>query len=422
MRPIFGLVDINNCYCSCQRVFEPALAQVPIVVTGPNGGNIVARSAEVKAAGIPMGAPVHLYRKQLQAIGAVIMGSNFELYADMSRRFFAVLRQFTPELEMYSVDEGFLALEGLPEPLLDYGQRIRQTVLQWTGLPTSIGIGYSKTQAKLANHLAKKQALFNGVCDLTRMSEHSLLGWTQALPVTEVWGISKATAERLARLGIHTVAELRAAPPDHLRTHGGVVLERIVRELNGESCLALNDLAPPRQQILCSRSFGTRLTQLDDILPAIAHFVRVAVMKLQREQACCQHVSVFLNTPWFRPEMPQHHPSQMVSLPAPTQDIAVLTRTARELAMRLFRPGFEYHKAGIILLGLQPQDQWQGDLFMAESQPTDAVAEAMQRISDRFGSKAIALGAEHGLRWRSREINVSPSWTTRWRDLPVVNV
>lgn len=423
--PIFGLFDNNNFYASCEKLFAPRLKDRPVVVLS-NNECVVARSAEAKALGIPMGAPWFKLQEQARQHGIVAFSSNYELYADLSDRVVQVLRQFTPNLEVYSIDESFLALDGFGHlDLADYGRQIRERVLQWVGLPGCVGIGFSKTQAKLANHCAKKGlAGEDGVCNLLALSagdQDDLLG---RIEVGEVWGVGRKIDARLQEMGISSVRDLRDADPVMIRSRFSVVLERTVRELNGVSCLSLEEVAPDKQQIMCSRSFGEPVYELDDLLDAVATYMSRAAEKLRQQQGVAAALMVFIQTNPFNPKEPQYHPSMTVPLPDPTSDTRVLVQWAQRVAKRLYRRGYAYKKAGVMLSGIQPEGVTQGSLFDSPSS-TDAKAgnlmALMDGINQKWGRGAIRLAAEHRHHpWQMRRDRMSPNYTTSWDELPPV--
>lgn len=424
--PIFGLFDNNNFYASCEKLFAPRLKDRPVVVLSNNDGCVVARSAEAKALGIPMGAPWFKLQDQARQHGIVAFSSNYELYADLSDRVVQVLRQFTPNLEVYSIDESFLALDGFGHlDLADYGRQIRERVLQWVGLPGCVGIGFSKTQAKLANHCAKKGlAGKDGVCNLLALSageQDDLLG---RIEVGEVWGVGRKIDARLREMGISSVRDLRDADPVMIRSRFSVVLERTVRELNGVSCLSLEEVAPDKQQIMCSRSFGEPVYELDDLLDAVATYMSRAAEKLRQQQGVAAALMVFIQTNPFKPEEPQYHPSMTVPLPDPTSDTRVLVQWAQRVAKRLYRRGYAFKKAGVMLSGIQPEGVTQGSLFDSPSS-TDAKAgnlmALMDGINQKWGRGAIRLAAERRHHpWAMRRERMSPRYTTSWDELPKV--
>lgn len=394
---------------------------------GVINGCVVARSAEAKALGIPMGEPWFKLQKQARQHGIVAFSSNYELYADLSDRVVQVLRQFSPNLEVYSIDESFLVLDGFGHiDLAEYGRQIRERVLQWVGLPGCVGIGPSKTLAKLANHCAKKSLAGNdGVCNLLALNAGELDELFGRIDVGEVWGVGRKIDARLREMGIASVRDLRDADPAMIRTRFSVVLERTVRELNGVSCLSLEEVAPDKQQIMCSRSFGEPVYELDDLLDAVATYMSRAAEKLRGQQGVAAALMVFLQTNPFKPEEPQYHPSMTVPLPDPTSDTRVLVQWAQRVAKRLYRRGYAYKKAGVMLCGIQPAGVSQGALFDSPSR-TDAKSGALMALMDginqKWGRGAIRLAAEHRHHpWQMRRDRMSPRYTTSWDELPLVN-
>ncbi len=391
-----------------------------------NDGCVVARSAEAKELGIPMGEPWFKLQEQARQHGIVAFSSNYELYADLSDRVVQVLRQFSPNLEVYSIDESFLSLDGFGHiDLEEYGRQIRERVLQWVGLPGCVGIGPSKTLAKLANHCAKKSlAGSDGVCNLLALSAGELDELFGRIEVGEVWGVGRKIDARLREMGIASVRDLRDADPAMIRTRFSVVLERTVRELNGVSCLSLEEVAPDKQQIMCSRSFGEPVYELDDLLDAVATYMSRAAEKLRGQQGEAAALMVFLQTNPFKPDEPQYHPSMTVPLPDPTADTRVLVQWAQRVATRLYRRGYAYKKAGVMLSGIQPAGVSQGSLFDSPSS-TDAKAGTLMALMDginqKWGRGAIRLAAERRHHpWQMRRDRMSPRYTTSWADLPSV--
>jgi DNA polymerase V len=308
--PQFALVDVNNFYVSCERVFQPKLENVPLVVLSNNDGCAVARSAEVKALGVAMGTPWFRMQDLARRHGISAFSSNYALYGDMSNRVATILRDFAPDIEVYSVDESFLRIEAVAHlyggaPAM--GRQMRERIRQWTGLPVCVGCGPTKTLAKLANHLAKKHAVFNGVCDLNSLSRPERLQWMHKVEVGEVWGVGRRLVLRLQAIDIHTVLDLRNASPKHLRAQFGVVMERMCSELRGISCLELEDIAPPRQQILSSRSFGVLVESVAELSEAVSTYVARAAERLRRQASVAAVVHVFVHTNRFKDDEPQYN-------------------------------------------------------------------------------------------------------------------
>lgn len=421
--PVFALVDCNNFYASCEKLFDPKLASKPVVVLSNNDGCVVARSAEVKALGIPMGVPWFKIQKEARQYGIVAFSSNYALYADMSNRVVEVLGQFTPNLEVYSIDESFLDLSGFNRDLVEYGQEIRQRIQQWLGLAVCVGIAPSKTLAKLANHCAKKNlAGSGGVCDLTTMTQSQLSQLFAGIDVGEVWGVGSKIEARLANMGITTVLQLREADPDLIRSKFSVVLERTVRELRGVSCLDLEEVAPDKQQIMCSRSFGQYVYDRDQLEEVLASYVARAAEKLRKQASLAGALMVFIRTNPFSPKEPQYHRSMTIPLPEATADTRVMVSWALKVLRRIYRPGFAYQKAGVMLSELRPKTMAQASLFVdPETDRGQRLMATLDVINQRWGRGSLRSAAE-GMEkaWQMKRQRLSPSYTTEWQGLPMV--
>ena len=427
---MFALVDVNNFYASCEQLWEPKLRNRPVVVLSNNDGCVVARSKEAKALGIPMGAPWFKLREQAKQHRIVALSSNYELYASMSNRVVEVLRDFTPELEVYSIDESFLSLEGMSGisqgDLVAYGQQIRQRIAQWVGLPVCVGIGPTKTLAKFANHLAKKNACFQGVCNISVLSQAEQDRWMESNEVGEVWGVGRRISKRLGTMGINTVLDLKRADPEHIRRAFNVVLQKTVEELNGTSCLPLELMAPAKQQIMSSRSFGQPVYDLDELEEAVATYISRAAEKLRAQHSFAGAVTVAIMTNRFKPHAPQYSRSLVVPLPEPTADSRVLADYALMALRHLYRPGFEYKKAAVMLSELQPEGRRQASLWddavdAERRERSRKLMGVLDEVNARFGRGAVQLGAL-GTKpvWTMKRGRVSPRYTTRWTDVPRV--
>ena len=423
-KPIFALVDVNNFYVSCERAFEPRLQNVPMVVLSNNDGCAVARSQEVKDLGIKMSQPWFKMKDLAQQHGIVAYSSNYALYGDMSNRATAVLRQFCPDIEVYSIDESFLQVQGLA-PLYGghtrMGQSIRQRVLQWTGLPVCVGFGPTKTLAKFANHLAKKNPAFAGVCDLASFDTPTLSHWMAQYPVTEVWGVGRRIGERLKTLGVATIQDLASIEPKILRNQFGVVLERTAHELRGTSCLALEDVLPDKQQIMSSRSFGKPVVSHFELAESVSWHVAAAGEKLRRQSSFAGAIYVFVQTNRFREDQKQYNAGLVMSLPEATNDTLALTKYALRVLKRLYRPDYIYKKCGIMLMDLSEQMHQQTSLIASAIDPRSIQKmQALDAINERFGRGMIRSAAcGTSKRWAMRSEARSPRYTTQWDELPV---
>jgi DNA polymerase V len=420
MTTIFALIDCNNFYVSCERVFQPTLSGKPVVVLSNNDGCVIARSEEAKALGIPMGLPAFQLADILQGQPIEVYSSNYTLYGDMSARVMATLAQWTQDIEVYSIDEAFLKLSTLPPDVLPvYGQTMRTTIQQWTGIPVSIGLGPTKTLAKLANRLAKRSAEARGVVVLTAASEvDATLAQT---PIENLWGIGPGYTRRLKAHEITTALQLRDANDRWIRQQLGVVGQRIVWELRGISCLPLELCPPPRQSLMVSRSFGRPITTLTEMREAVATYTTRAADKLRRHHVAVRVVTVFLTTNRFTDE-PQYANSVTLPLPVATQDTAELIRYALQGIAQLFREGYRYKKAGVTLTELVPAHQIQTHLFdQHDHENSRLLMAAIDAINTQWGSGTVRYAAV-GLqpRWRMRCVRRSPRYTTRWEELVVV--
>lgn len=429
-----ALVDVNNFYVSCERVFNPKLHGKPVVVLSNNDGCAVARSNEVKALGVAMGAPWFKLKALAKQHGIIAYSSNYALYADMSNRVMRILRDFSPDQEIYSIDESFLDLTSFARRnLIAYGQAMRERILQWTGLPVCVGIAPTKTLAKLANHCAKKQARFNGVCNFNAMSPIEVDTLLGQLPVGEIWGVGRKLAPKLEALGFNTVLDLKQANPAQLRQQFSVVMEKTIRELNGTVCIDLEEVMPAKQQILSSRSFGTPVTDLQSLSESLTLYMSRAAEKLRKQNSYAGSVYAFIRTSPFKTEDTFYSNGMTVSLPAPTDDTRQLVKVALWILKQIYKPHHAYVKAGVMLGEIVPIAGVQQDLFatattnsVTESNPTQAkstrLMHAIDSINQKMGKESIKLASEGFKRpWKMKQNNKSRSYTTDWDGLVEVN-
>lgn len=420
---LYGLVDVNSFYCSCERLFRPALQDQPVVVLSNNDGCVIARTNEAKALGIRMGSPLFEVRELIRTHGVKVFSSNYALYGDMSRRAMMVIGKFSPRAEVYSIDECFLDLSGFDAlDLNDYGQQIRSQVLQWTGLPVCVGIGETKTLAKLANHFAKKRPAFAGVCHLPSLAGSERDALLSDTPVEDVWGVGRKLSCRLEQMGIATAKQLRDAPAAQLRQAFGVVVERTSRELGGQPCLELEEQPPPRKQIVVSRSFGERVTTHVELRTAIINHTERAAEKLRRQESMTSQVSIFIHTSPFNQHEPSYANSITMQLPSPASDSRVLVDACCEGLRRIYRPGYRYMKAGVMLLDVAPKSFSQGELWEPDVGKSDALMGALDAINKKMGRRSVSFaGGLARTGWKMRQENLSPRYTTCWGDLPVAH-
>ncbi len=423
MAPVFALVDCNNFYVSCERVFNPGLAGKPVVVLSNNDGCVIARSNEAKAIGIKMGVPLFMVRDLIKTHHVHVYSSNYALYGDMSRRVIEVLMQFSPDVEIYSIDEAFLDLAGFNGNLADYGRSIRATVLTWTGIPVSVGIAGTKTLAKIAGHIAKKSKKADGVLDLTTSSYQR----DAALAITdveEIWGVGRGYAGFLRSVGIKNALELRDAPENLIKKRMGITGLRILRELRGVSCYPLEQGPHSPQEITVSRSFKHPLADAADLSEAVAAYTSRGAEKLRQEHLEANVLAVFLLTdPYGKKD--RYFNMKTVRLPFATNDTGELIGYAHSSFDEIYRKGFLYKKAGVIFRELSPDNCTQTSLFADHrKEKSGKIMEAFDSINSRFGRDSIryaATGTAGDRKWKTVFQWRSPSYTTDWNQLPKVS-
>ncbi len=431
IKPLFGLADCNNFYASCEAIFRPDWRGKPLVVLGNNDGNIIARSAAAKRLGVPMGAALHQVRDLIRRHEVIVCSANFALYGDMSQRVMSILERFTPQLDVYSIDEAFLDLS--PVATLPPSQRwafvadVRETVGRWTGLPLSIGVATTKTLAKAAARRAKQDATLGGVCVLgSEAREREAL--LRQLPVGDVWGIGPRRAKLLTGYGITTAHDLAGADARWVRRQLTVTGARTQLELRGVSCLPLDEAPERRQQLCTSRSFGRPVIALSELREAAALFTAHVAERCRAQHTLATRLTVFLTTNSFREQEPQHSGSVTIPLPRATADTLELLEAAAEALRRVYQPGYRYHKLGVILSEFTPDALRQGELFSAEElapgarhrerERSEALMRTLDAINARFGRDMIRpLSAGIAQPWRMKQAQRSPRYTTRWEEL-----
>lgn len=419
---MFALVDVNSFYASCETVFRPDLRGKPVVVLSNNDGCVIARSAEAKALQIPMGAPYFKLKDEFRRHKVQVFSSNYALYADMSNRVMSTLESMAPAVEIYSIDEAFMCLDGMQRnhSLEDFGRAVRARIKQETHLTVGVGIAQTKTLAKLANHAAKKWTKTGGVLDLSNIDRQRKL--MALVPVEDVWGVGRRISRKLNAMGIMTAKDLSEQSTYTIRKHFNVVLERTVRELRGEPCLQLEEFSPTKQQIVCSRSFGSRITKYDDMREAICTFAARAAGKLRGERQYCTQIAVFVRTsPHAVGEVFYGNQSTGKVL-TPTNDTRDIIRVAIEALDRIWLEGHRYMKAGVMLVDFYSECVSQLNLF-DENKP-QANSEALMRVMDglNLSGKGNLWFAGQGIQntWAMKREMLSPAYTTKVSDLPVV--
>ncbi len=433
MTKLFALIDCNNFYVSCERVFRPDLEERPVAVLSNNDGCIVARSAEVKALGVPMGAPYFKVRGILTAHGVEVFSSNYELYGDMSARVMSVLSRFSPDVEVYSIDEAFIGLNGFQDRDLEaYARELRTTVKRWTGIPVSVGIAPTKTLAKLAAERVKKKPVLDGVMVLTDPGSIQIA--MAATPVSDVWGVGRRWVRRFKTLGVYTAWDFTQQPQYWVRKKMGVGGMRTHLELQGTPCFGLKDQPRDRKSCVASRSFAQPVTQLDDLKEAVATFAARAGKRLRQGGLVAGQVMAFAHSDRFRKDRPQRQVAATVALVTPSNLTQDITRAAFQALQRAYRPGYGYKRAGVMLLDLAPAQDKQPTLF-APSKADQSKAERLQSALDRInglrrtrhdlvslGSVGLVMKQRGGKKggWHLRREHQSPRYTTAWAELPTV--
>jgi DNA polymerase V len=410
-----ALVDCNNFYASCERVFQPDLRGRPVVVLSNNDGCVIARSNEAKALGIEMGEPWHLCRDKYR--GVIVRSSNYTLYGDMSARVMRVLSGFTPDLEVYSIDEAFLSLAGFEARLAPHAQALRETVGDWTGIPVSVGIAPSKTLAKVANRAAKKNPDSGGIGILLTEAEQTAA--LEKIVLTDLWGVGGRIAARLLALGIDTPLALRDSDPRFIRAQFSVVMERMVHELRGVPCIDFEMVAPDKKSIIASRSFGRSVRALDELREAVASFTARAAEKMRRQQLATDRIVVMAHTNEHRRDLPQYYGQRQIELAVASADTGRLIAAAMVALEALFRPGYAYVKAGVMFPVLTPAARVQGDLFGApDTARSQTLMRVVDRLNSRYGRGSVTYATQgRQRRWKLRSEHLSQRYTTCWEEL-----
>lgn len=419
----FALVDCNNFFVSCERLFRPDLKRRPVLVLSNNDGCVISRSNEVKALGIKMGEPFFKIRDLVHRHKIAVFSTNFPLYLDISHRVCSTLEGFAPALESYSIDEAFLDLTGLESPT-SYCSKIKYETTRDTGIPVCVGAASTKTLAKIANYGAKKNFTAGGV--LTVNTEAERIDLLKRTPLAEIWGIGAALNERLkVEMGLVTALDLAQANPDLIRKKYSLPVAKTVMELNGVACLELEDIPKPKKQMMWSRSFGQKLTSFEQLHEALASFTVTIAQKLREEKQFTRNIGIFIRTNMHNTHEPQYNNSLSFSLDKPINDTELMLRTVQYLLSRIYRPGFYYNKAGIILQDLSSDASYQADLFDPGNPALDAKRQKLMQVLDTINARKhntvfFAVQGTKLQRGVSQQNNLSPAYTTNWRDVPKV--
>ena len=415
---MFALVDCNSCYASCEQIFRPDLRGKPIVVLSNNDGCIVARNAEAKALGVPGLDSYFKLKGFLERNNVHVFSSNYPLYGDTSNRVMLTLREFSPEVEVYSIDEMFLELKGMQVDLKKYGMAMKDKLWKEVRMPVGVGIAPTKTLAKLANQAAKKIMSTNGVCVLDK--PHKWRWLLERLPVTEVWGIGSRMNKRLIDLGITTIAELADADAKQLRKQFSVGIEKTIAELNGQSCLPIEEVPPPKKQIYSTRSFGQKVYALVELQQAACLYAGRAAEKLRAQNSLAKTLQVFVQT--SRHGDNYYYNALTVQMPYPTNDSRIIESRVTLAIAKLYRPGYAYAKTGVGIVELCSPENLQVDFFcQGQTKKSQALMKCLDGINKKFGRHTAHVAAE-GIqgRWSMRQELLSPAYTSQWKEIPEV--
>ncbi|MDC4334369.1 Y-family DNA polymerase [Acinetobacter baumannii] len=395
---VFFLIDVNNMYVSCERVFDPSLNDKPVIVLSNNDGCAVARSNESKALNIKMGVPLFQIKDIVQQHNVIVLSSNYAMYAEMSRRFHTILASYVTdeEVEPYSIDECFVDFTAYEKnfDLEKVGQQMRQQIWKWLGLPVCVGIGRSKTEAKIANHIAKKNPGFNSVCDLVNMDPCNKEYYFAQIDVSEVWGIGRKHSKKLQGMGINTVLDLACAEPREMQKKFSIVMARTIYELQGISCIEIEHTPPSKKQIVASRSFGGRVTELTDLKEAISMYAQDACKRLRDEGLLCGCMIAFVQSNPFDPNVPFYNKSITGSFSEPTDCAIDFVKAATRMLNDIYKEGIKYKKCGVVLTGLEPKSGHTYDLLtdFEHIEKKECLMKAMDGIHSKFGKKKISVG------------------------------
>ena len=425
---IYALIDVNNCYVSCERLFNPKLKDVPVIVLSNNDGCAVARSQEAKDLGIKMGVPLFQVRDIVEKHNVQVLSSNYALYAEMSQRFHSILADYVApgEQEVYSIDECFLRLTAYSEnyDLVEYAQNMRQRILQWIGLPVCVGIGRSKTEAKLANHMAKKAKRFNGVCDLVSMDPKHRDYFSSLIDVSEVWGVGRQHSKKLKSLGVNTVLDLARSNSHQMGKLFSVVMQRTVMELQGISCIEVESAPATKKQIISSRSFGARVIDIQSLSEAMSDYLQNAIKRLREDESLCGCVIAFAQSNPFDKSRPFYNKSINIGFAEPTDCAAVMNRAVMKRMNELFQEGIEFKKCGVILTAIEPKSTYIYDLLSDSTQieKNEKLQSALEQVKVRFGDKKIAIGPckMHGRAWAMARQNLTQNYFS-WEGILRIN-
>lgn len=420
MHSALAIVDVNNFYASCEAIFNPSIKDKPVLVLSNNDGIVIAANNRAKELGLK-GKPYFKIKNLIKKYDAKVFSSNYTLYGDMSARVMETLEEFSPNVEVYSIDEAFVNLDGFSRnDLTEYAIKMRKTILQWTGLPTSIGVANTKTLSKIANRFIKKQKIESGVLNL---KDHpNLDDYLKATPVEDIWGVGFQYKKMLNSHGIENALDLSKANDKWVKKRMTVQGLRTLMELNGQPCIEFDYDPAPKKAIISSRSFGKITDKKSNVQEAVAFHVARAAEKMRKQKSACSLLSVFLRTNKFKSELPQYHNGVQVQLPVPTSITSELTEFAMKGVEQIFREGYMYHKVGVLLTDMVPEDVAQIGLFDSELRVKNRIAtELLDQINSKMGKETLRIASSGVNRdWTMRREMTSPKFTTSWLEIPIV--
>ena len=415
---MFALVDCNNFYASCERAFNPYWNGRPVVVLSNNDGCVIARSNEAKKIGIKMGIPAYQIRTEIEQYNIGVFSSNYTLYGDMSNRVMSMLSSYSPNVEIYSIDECFLDFSGFGlYDLKTYGEGIVQSVTKGTGIPVSMGIALTKTLAKVANKFAKKHKGYKGVCIID--TEEKRIEALKRTEISDVWGIGHRYTKRLEQYGVYSAYDFAQMPKAWVRQQMTVVGERTWKELNGEPCIDMEQIAPAKKQICTSRAFGQTIADIEGLKEAVSSFASICAGKLRKQKSCAQSLMVFIHTNNFREDLPQYFKNCVIKLPVPTNSTPEIVHYAIAALLNIYRKGYYFKKAGVILMDIVPDNAIQQNIFdVVDREKHKKLMEVVDRLNNGFSRNNLFLAVQDGRRkWKLKQELLSPCYTTKLNDI-----
>lgn len=418
---MFALIDCNNFYASCERVFQPKLEDKPIVILSNNDGCVISRSNEAKSLNIPMGAPAFKYKKKFEEHNVHVFSSNFPLYGDMSNRVMNILSHFTPDIEIYSIDEAFLEFKGFKNyDLQKYCSKIKEKVLRWTGIPISIGVAKTKVLAKAANRISKKfPSKTKGIYIIdSNRKKTNALKW---LEIENVWGIGVQNSIKLKKNNVQNAYDFTSLPDNWVKKNMSIIGLKLKKELEGDSVLPIENTVSAKKSISTTRSFENTITEFEEIKERISTFAVCCAEKLRIQNTKCNLIYVFIRSNKFQKNKPQYRNGISVTLPFPTNSNITINKYAIQALKNIFKKGFHYKKAGVIVMGIMPEKLYQGNLFENENPKHDPLMKAIDFIQKKNGQSLIKIANQDlNKRWKMKQERLSKNYTTRMNEIIIV--